>query len=250
MSVIGFIPSRFASTRFPGKPLVDISGKTMIQRVYEQAVKAELLDHVYVATDNQNIFDHVLDFGGSAIITSEEHKSGTDRCMEAVESLEDEIDVVINIQGDEPFINPGQIDELVSCFSDDSVELATLIKKIVNWKDIFNENRPKVIIDENSNAIYFSRSPIPYQLAKKNEDWLNDHRYYKHIGMYGYRTKTLKKITSLEQSSLEIAESLEQLRWIQNGFAIRTAETTFESWSIDTPQDLDEILKKFDDQLI
>jgi 3-deoxy-manno-octulosonate cytidylyltransferase (CMP-KDO synthetase) len=237
----GIIPARFASTRFPGKPLAMIGNKTMIQRVWEESRKS--LDHVYVATDDERIFNTVMGFGGKAVMTSWEHKSGTDRCAEAVDKISREtntiIDVVVNIQGDEPFIRPEQIDILISCFSDKSVEIATLVRKTEYGEDIFNPNQPKVILDTNNNAIYFSRAAIPFIRDIKQVDWSQKYIFLKHLGLYAYRTETLKKITNLSRSHLEIAESLEQNRWLENGFKIRTALSKWESIGIDTPADLE-----------
>lgn len=246
----GIIPARYASTRFPGKPLASIGGRPMIQRVYEQASLS--LETVYVATDDQRIFDAVMSFGGRALMTSSEHQSGTDRCAEAVGkiALADGIkpDVVVNIQGDEPFIRPEQIDLLVSCFTDDSVEIATLVRKAQPGENITNPNNPKVILDLSGNAIYFSRSVIPFIRDAEMDEWTCLHTYYKHIGLYAYRTVTLARITLLSRSSLEKAESLEQNRWLENGYKIRTAVTKWDSVCIDTPGDL-ENAKKFYEQI-
>ena len=237
----GIIPARYASSRFPGKPLVLIGNKTMIQRVYDQASKS--LEMVWVATDDKRIFEAVSDFGGKAVMTSPNHLSGTDRCAEAVTKISQEtgktIDVVINIQGDEPFIKPEQITLLINCFDDETVELATLIRKVEPGEEIFNPNQPKVIINSNGDAIYFSRAAIPYVRDSEKSDWSKKHIFYKHPGLYAYRTETLKKITLLPRSSLEISESLEQNRWIENGYLIRTAVTQWESIGIDTPGDLE-----------
>ena len=236
----GIIPARYASSRFPGKPLVLIGNKPMIQRVYEQAQKA--LELVYVATDDKRIFDTVLGFGGKAVMTSADHLSGTDRCAEAVTRINAEtemgIDVVINIQGDEPFIKPEQITLLMKCFSDSKVKIATLVRKVEPGEDVTNPNQPKVILNKEGDAIYFSRAAIPYIRDSEMVDWSKKHVFYKHPGLYAYRTKTLKQLTLLARSPLEIAESLEQNRWIENGFHIRTAVTTWASIGIDTPDDL------------
>ena len=244
----GIIPARYASSRFPGKTLAFIGSKTLIQRVYEQTCKS--LDIVYVATDDKRIYDAVLNFGGLAVMTSSEHQSGTDRCAEAVTKISTEtgnaIDIAVNIQGDEPFIRPEQIDLLISCFSDKSVEIATLVRRAEPEEDIFNPNQPKVILDSNSNAIYFSRATIPFIRDAEMKDWSVKHTYYKHIGLYAYRTEVLKKITLLPRSPLEIAESLEQNRWLENGFRIRTAFTKWESIGIDTPGDLEKAKLFFD----
>lgn len=235
--IIGIIPARYASTRFPGKPLVDIAGKSMIQRVYEQASKAKSLSKVVVATDDVRIADEVKRFGGEFIFTSTNHQSGTDRCAEVIETLPG-YDIVINIQGDEPFIEPAQIELLTSCFTEEKVQLATLIKSIQSQESVYNPNSPKVVIDVNGRAMYFSRSPIPFIRNGEPGVWAEKHQFYKHIGIYGYRTESLKAITKLPPSSLEIAESLEQLRWIENGFYIQTKVTDLETVAIDTPEDL------------
>jgi 3-deoxy-manno-octulosonate cytidylyltransferase (CMP-KDO synthetase) len=241
MKVIGIIPARYASTRFPAKPLVDIAGKTMIQRVYEQAKKCDL-DHVVVATDDERIASVVRSFGGEVIMTETKHQSGTDRCAEVSLELPD-YEVVINIQGDEPFIDPAQISLVKSCFTDKTIQLATLIKKISNEEELFNSNIPKVVINSNNQAIYFSRHPIPYiRNAQKQENWATMHQFYKHIGIYGYTRETLLEITKLAPSSLELAESLEQLRWLENGYQIQTKVTGLETIAIDTPEDLQKII--------
>lgn len=239
---IGIIPARYASTRFPGKPLIDIAGKTMIQRVYEQAAKCPALSKVIVATDDNRIEEAVKKFGGEVCLTSPDHPSGTDRCAEVVEKLGLKCDAVINIQGDEPFIDPQQINLVAQCFDDDRTQLATLIKKITQPEVLFNANSPKVTIDRNGFAIYFSRHPIPYVRGNEERSWLGLHVFYQHIGIYGYQREVLKEITKLQPSPLEKAESLEQLRWIENGFRIKTAVTTIDTLAIDTPDDLARIL--------
>ena len=244
--VAGIIPARYASSRFPGKPLAHLGDRTIIQRVYEQALKS--LEIVFVATDDERIRESVLNFGGNVIMTSPEHQSGTDRCSEAVSKIESErdlkIDVVINIQGDEPFIKPGQIELLLSCFDDDSVEIATLIRKVQPGENLANINQAKVVVTVKGDAIYFSRAIIPFMRDIDINEWSFRHCYFKHLGIYGYRTDTLKKLTSLNRSPLEIAEFLEQNRWLENGFRIRTAVTDWESIGIDTPEDL-EIANEF-----
>jgi 3-deoxy-manno-octulosonate cytidylyltransferase (CMP-KDO synthetase) len=243
----GIIPARYSSSRFPGKPLVMINGKSMIQRVYEQSLKS--IDTVYVATDDIRIFDTVTSFGGKAVMTSVEHQSGTDRCAEAASIISGkigiDIDVVLNIQGDEPFIRPGQIDLLKSCFRDENVEIATLIRKTVRGEDIFNPNQPKVVIDSQGNAIYFSRAAIPFIRNLGESLWSENYTFFKHMGLYAYTVAALKKITKLPISNLEKAEALEQNRWIENGYKIRTAVTKWESISIDTPADLERALTYF-----
>lgn len=238
MKILGIIPARYGSTRFPGKPLIDIDGKTMIQRVYEQAKQTSILTEVYVATDDKRIFNEVLSFDGKVIMTSEKHQSGTDRCAEVVNKLPVHYDVVINIQGDEPFINPIQITQLCNCFLDENTQIATLIKKITAQEDLFNENKVKAVFNTNHFAIYFSRNPIPFFRGKVQEDWLKNHTFFKHIGIYGYTTPILQKITKLNPSKLELAEGLEQLRWLENGYTIKVAETELEAISIDTPEDI------------
>ena len=234
------IPARYASTRFPGKPLVDSGGKTMIHRVYEQVSKS--VTDVYVATDDQRIFDAVKAFGGNAIMTSEQHKSGTDRCYEAFTHIEEYFDVIINVQGDEPFIQPEQIIELQKCFDDESTQIATLAKKITekeDWGALNNPNSPKLVVNKNNHALYFSRSVIPFKRGTEPENWISSHPYLKHIGIYAYRAEVLGEITKLEQSPLELAESLEQLRWLENGYKIKVGFTDVESIGIDTPEDLE-----------
>lgn len=240
MRFIGIIPARYASTRFPGKPLADMDGKSMIQRVYEQV--KDTVDAVYVATDDQRIEQAVKNFGGNVVMTSDKHKSGTDRCYEAYQKVGENFDVVINIQGDEPFIQPKQIETIKNCFTDNSVQIATLVKPFRPNDDfekvLFNPNSPKVVINRNQEAMYFSRSVIPYIRGKHFSEWLPNHTYYKHIGMYAYRADVLAQITSLPQSPLELAESLEQLRWLENGYKIKVGITDIETIGIDTPEDL------------
>lgn len=243
MKIIGLIPARFASTRFPGKPLVDINGKSMIQRVYEQACKAKSLDNVFVATDDDRIHQHVLSFGGKSIMTSTEHQSGTDRCHEAIKSIQENTDIVINIQGDEPFIDPVQIDLLATCFDSNTTNIATLVKKVTSNEELFNTNTPKVTLNKRQEALYFSRNTIPFLRGIEQENWLQEHLFYKHIGIYGYRAETLKELTALPPSSLEESEGLEQLRWLENGYAIKTATTDIENIAIDSPEDLKKLTK-------
>lgn len=239
MKIIGIIPARYASTRFPGKPLVDINGKSMIQRVYEQCILAEKLDSVLIATDDQRIFEHVVGFGGKAWMTSHEHQSGTDRCAEIISSGNaGEWDAVINIQGDEPYIHPEQINLLCTVMQETKVQLGTLVKKIDSPAELFNHNNVKVVLNNQLDAIYFSRSPIPFNRNFPEDEWLKHSVYYKHIGIYGYKTNTLLEISQLAKTNLEITESLEQLRWIENGYQIKAAITNFESIAIDTPEDL------------
>lgn len=235
--ILGIIPARYASTRFPAKPLADIAGKSMIQRVYEQVKKSKLISEVVVATDNQEILEHVRKFGGQAQMTKESHVSGTDRCYETLTLQKSQFKYVINIQGDEPFIQPDQID-LLAKLLDGKTEIATLVKKIEDPEQLFNHNVVKAVISEKNEALYFSRSTIPHVRNTSEAAWINKHTFYKHIGMYAYRTDVLKQITSLPVSALEKAESLEQLRWLENGFRIKVAETKTETIGIDTPEDL------------
>jgi len=239
--VAGIIPARYASMRFPGKLLAMIGDRSVVRRVYEQARMS--LDLVYVATDDIRIFNAVKDFGGEVIMTSSDHQSGTDRCAEAVKLISRQrnvkIDIVVNIQGDEPFIKPEQIDLLTDCFKDEEVQIATLVRKSTPGEDIFNPNQPKVIVDTNGNAIYFSRAAIPFIRDYELKEWSYRHTFYKHLGLYAYRTDALAEITSLPRSPLEMAESLEQNRWIENGFRIKTSVTEWESIGIDTPEDLE-----------
>lgn len=242
MKIIGIIPARYASTRFPGKPLVDIGGKSMIQRVYEQAKKTSSLSAVVVATDDARIENHVNSFGGEVVMTSEAHQSGTDRCFEAIQKFCSNADIVINIQGDEPFIQPEQIDLVASCFDTEEVQIATLVKKITAEQDLFNVNIPKVVLNTKGDAIYFSRQTIPFLRGKETSQWLGIHTFYKHIGIYAYRTQILAEITRLNPSSLELAEGLEQLRWLENGYKINTKTTDFENVAIDVPDDLKKLI--------
>jgi 3-deoxy-manno-octulosonate cytidylyltransferase (CMP-KDO synthetase) len=237
MKILGIIPARFASTRFPGKPLAMINGKPMVQRVYEQALKANL-DEVVVATDDDRIADVVKSFGGNVVMTSAEHPSGTDRCAEAMAKYKSGWDAVINIQGDEPYIHPNQINILAALLQRAEVEIGTLVKKISQPEELLNVNTPKVVIDALGNALYFSRQPIPYKKGVEISEWVKHHTYYKHIGIYGYKSNVLPKLTLLSQSSLEVAESLEQLRWLENGYKIATGITSEETIAVDTPDDL------------
>jgi len=243
MDFIGIIPARFQSTRFPGKPLVLLGGKPIIQWVYENAKKA--LAEVYVATDDERIFRTVEAFGGKAVYTSPNHQSGTDRCAEAALKVAEQMkfDVVINIQGDEPFIRPEQIEGLKDCFNSPETEIATLIKPITNSVEITNINRPKVVINKNQEAMYFSRSSIPFVRDSSQEEWINRNTFYSHVGMYAYRFDILLELTKLPIGILEKAESLEQLRWLENGYRIKTAQTQFENIGIDTPEDLEQAQK-------
>lgn len=242
MMILGIIPARYASTRFPAKPLIDIAGKSMIQRVYEQVKKSSLISDVVIATDHSEIFNHAKKIGAHVCMTREDHASGTDRCYEALLLQQQKFDYVINIQGDEPFIMPEQIDLLAKKL-DGVTEIATLIKKIENEEHLFNPNIVKVVTSTNQDGLYFSRSPIPHIRNTSEKDWLNKHTFYKHIGMYAYRTDILEQLTKLPVSPLEKAESLEQLRWLDNGFKIKTAETITETIGIDTPEDLQKAIE-------
>ena len=239
MKFIGIIPARYASTRFPAKPLAVLGGKPVIQRVYEQV--SGILDETYVATDDERIESAVKAFGGKVVMTSVHHKSGTDRCYEAYTKVGRGYDVVVNIQGDEPFIQKSQLEAVKACFEDPDTQIATLVKPFTpedGFEALENVNSPKVVVNKNMNALYFSRSVIPFQRNAEKEGWLKGHTYYKHIGLYAYRADVLKEITSLPQSSLELAESLEQLRWLENGYTIKVGISEVETIGIDTPQDL------------
>ncbi len=241
--IIGVIPARYASTRFPGKPLVEINGKTMIERVYTQTKLCSHLSDVYVATDDARIFDTVNGFGGIAIMTKDSHPTGTDRIIEVLELLNTKPDVIINIQGDEPYIRPEQISKVAECFDNKDCEIATLIKKINDIEELENPNVVKAVIANNKKAIYFSRHAIPYYRGAEGSEKVNLHDYFKHIGIYGYKSSTLLKIKDFSPSKLEKAESLEQLRWIENGINIYTQTTDFETFAIDTPEDLERLKK-------
>lgn len=237
MKIVGIIPARYASTRFPGKPLALIKGKPMIQRVYEQALKSKL-DAVVIATDDVRIADAVMDFGGQYVMTSPNHRSGTDRCCEALDLLKTKYDAVVNIQGDEPFIDPKQIDLLVDLIVRDDTSLASLAKRIDDADELFSPNAVKVVVNQEGNAMYFSRNPIPFMRNVDRDEWLAKGRFYKHIGIYAYKADVLHQVAHMEPSALEQAESLEQLRWLENGLAIRMALSDAENISIDTPDDL------------
>ncbi len=245
MKILGIIPARYASTRFPAKPLIDIYGKSMIQRVYEQASKSLLLSYLVVATDDSRIFDEVKSFGGNVMMTSENHKNGTERCAEVQNVLDKNFDIVINIQGDEPFFESDSIRLISECFKNKNTDIATLIKQIDNIKDLENSTVVKAVIGTNNKALYFSRLAIPFNRSNDNDSKILKHPYFKHIGIYAYRPKVLKEIVKLEESSLEKAESLEQLRWLENGYNIVTNITTHDSNSVDTPEDLEALLAIF-----
>ncbi|MDR1783622.1 MAG: 3-deoxy-manno-octulosonate cytidylyltransferase, partial [Dysgonamonadaceae bacterium] len=239
MKFLGVIPARYASTRFPGKPLADMAGKPMLQRVYERV--SGLFDKTVVATDDERIFDAVTRFGGEVVMTSPEHRSGTDRCYEAALKVGGGYDAIVNVQGDEPFIKPTQIELLKSCFDERDTQIATLVKPFspdADFETLFNPNSPKVVLNSRNEAIYFSRSIIPYIRGKEHTEWLKSAVFYKHIGIYAFRSEILAEITALPQSTLEKAESLEQLRWIEYGYAIKCGITDEETIGIDTPEDL------------
>lgn len=238
MKVIGIIPARYNSTRFPGKPLAMIKGKTMIRRVCEQAWKSKL-DAVVVATDDMRIAEEVLSFGGQYALTDPNHRSGTDRCREALYIVEGQYDAVVNIQGDEPFIDPQQINQVIELISRDDTQLVSLAKRIDDEEELFSTNTVKVVMGNDGNALYFSRNPIPFMRNLDHKDWLKNGVFYKHIGIYAYKTATLCQIAKMQPSTLETAESLEQLRWLENGLSIRMGITQNEGVSIDMPTDVE-----------
>lgn len=238
MKILGIIPARYGSTRFPGKPLAMIGNKTMIRRTCEQVLKSSL-DAVVVATDDQRIFDEVLGFGGKAVMTRSDHRSGTDRCREALDLIGENYDAVVNIQGDEPFIDPREIDQVTDLIRRDDTCLATLAKRINDPSKLDNPNVVKVVFDHDGNALYFSRHPLPFVRGIGRDQWLEKTEYFQHVGIYAYKVETLRVITAMPMGRLEQAESLEQLRWLENGLRIRVAVTECdESVAIDTPQDL------------
>lgn len=236
MKFIGIIPARYASTRFPGKPLAILGGKTVIQRVYEQTTA--ILQEAYVATDDERIFQTVEQFGGRAVMTRTDHKSGTDRIEEAAERIGTNADIIINIQGDEPFIQQSQIETLMHLFDDPDTQIGTLGKHFESIEAAMNPNSPKIVTDLRGFALYFSRSVIPFVRGQQQSDWLQHFPYLKHLGLYAYRREVLRQVTRLSQSPLELAESLEQLRWLENGYRIRVGLTNVETVGIDTPEDL------------
>ncbi len=240
MKVIAIIPARYASTRFPAKPLALLGGKPIVQRVYEQVVK--VVERVVVATDDERIYDAVTNFGGEVVMTSTEHHSGTDRCAEAYEKLGCKADIVINVQGDEPFISPKQIEALIGCFDNKNIDIATLVKPFGEYDDIElleNPNSPKVVLNNAGEAIYFSRSVVPHLRGVERSEWLKHHTFYKHIGIYAFRAEVLEEVARLQQTPLEKAEKLEQLRWLENGYKIGVGMTNIETIGIDTPEDLE-----------
>ena len=240
MKFVGIIPARYASTRFPGKPLAILGGKPVIQRVYEQV--KDCFDALYVATDDDRIKDAVLAFGGNVVMTSESCNNGTERCLDAYKRLALDCDVIVNIQGDEPFIQPKQVESLISCFDSEATDIATLVKPFEaadGLERLECPNSPKVVIDEKGYAVYFSRSVIPYLRGVEKDKWLESHTFYKHLGIYAYRANLLESLTTLPQSPMEKAESLEQLRWLENGYKIKVGVTNIETIGIDTPEDLE-----------
>lgn len=248
MKFIGIIPARYASTRFPGKPLALLGGKPVIQHVYEKV--AAVLEAAYVATDDERIYDVVKAFGGQVVMTRTDHKSGTDRIEEAIEKIGGEWDVVVNVQGDEPFVAKSQLDTICHCFDDPTTQIATLGKPFESMEAVQNPNSPKIVVDNMGFAMYFSRSVIPYVRGKEKSSWLTHYPFLKHLGIYAYRKDVLRQVTQLPQSSLEIAESLEQLRWLQNGFKIKVGTTDVETVGIDTPQDLERAVEFLKTQLL
>ena len=237
MKFIAIIPARYASKRFPGKPLALLGGQPVIQHVYEQAIS--VLPEAYVATDDERIYQCVESFGGHAVMTRADHKSGTDRIQEAVEHIGTDADVIINIQGDEPFVQASQLKTLMQLFDDPSTQIGTLGKRFETMDAVLNPNSPKIVCDQRGFALYFSRSVIPYIRGKETAEWIDNYPYLKHLGLYAYRREVLREVTQLPQSPLEKAESLEQLRWLENGYRIRVGLTDVETVGIDTPEDLE-----------
>lgn len=246
MNILGIIPARYGSTRFPGKPLARIRDKSMIRRVYEQCKLAETPGKIVVATDDERIYKHVKEFGGEVVMTRKDHPNGTSRCAEALQLVEQEtnqeFDAVINIQGDEPFINPAQIDKVAALLIKPEVKIATLAKKITTTEELFNRNVVKLVTDNNRKALYFSRQPVPLVRDTEEEDWLEKAVFYKHIGIYGYSKEVLFEIIRLPSGNLETAEKLEQLRWMENGYAVYVGTTEFDSFAVDTPEDLSKFM--------
>lgn len=241
MKILGVIPSRFSSSRFPGKPLIDLAGKSMIQRVYEGAKKCELFTELVVATDDERIFNHVHEFGGNAMMTNSDHQSGTDRCGEVISKLPD-FDVVVNIQGDEPLVEAEQLKQLISAFGQEETQIATLGIFVKNQQELFNPNRIKVVLNAKNQAIYFSRNPIPFGAQMLQEYWMKSYPYVRHIGLYAFRTKVLEELVKLEPTAIEKQESLEQLRWMYYGHKVQVVMTEIETPNIDSPEDVAAIL--------
>lgn len=243
--IAGIIPARYASSRFPGKPLADIGGKSMIQRVYEQVSGSKCLDTIVVATDDERIATHVEAFGGKAVMTGAHHPSGTDRCFDALQQLGPGYKYVINIQGDEPFIDPAQIDELAAVLADGTTEIATQMIPVANHEELFDRGEVKIVLNTQMEALYFSRMVIPFIKGIDEKEWHLHHKYFRHVGMYAYRTDILERLTELSVSSLEQAESLEQLRWLENGYKIKCVPTTYDSHCVDSPGDIEKVIKRF-----
>lgn len=241
-NILGIIPARYASSRFPGKPLAQIKGKSMLQRVYEQATKASLLNEVIIATDDARIAEHAKTFDAKVVMTKAEHPSGTDRCFEAYQLNKTKFEYIINIQGDEPFLDPEQINSLAQVCNG-TVEIATQMIKTTNHEVLFDKGEVKIVLNKNNEALYFSRSVIPAIKNQPESEWHKHFNYYRHVGMYAYRSDILEKITRLKPSALEQAESLEQLRWLENGYKITCVETDFDSHCVDTPEDIEKVLR-------
>lgn len=242
MAIVGIIPARYGSSRFPGKPLVDILGKSMLARVYGQAIQADRLDEVVIATDDERIMDHADKIGARCVMTRSDHVSGTDRCWEAFEKLNESFSHVLNIQGDEPFIDPAQINDLAAACESDT-EIATQMIVCNNHEMLFDDSEVKIVVNRNMEAMYFSRSVIPFLRNHPREEWHKHHTYYRHVGMYAYRADVLKEICSLERSGLEEVESLEQLRWLEHGFRIKCVLTDKDSYGVDSPADIERVLR-------
>ncbi len=239
MKVLAVIPARYASTRFPGKPLAALAGKPIIQWVWESVAKADL--DAVVATDDQRIVQAVEQFGGRVMMTGSHHRSGTDRCGEVLSTLEAQgrhYDVVINVQGDEPFVQQRQLTSLIDCFDSPATQIATLKTAIRSQQELLSPNNVKVICGKDGRAVYFSRQPIPYLRGVEQGQWLDRQPYFKHVGIYAFRAETLKQVVGLEPSPLELSESLEQLRWLENGYTIKVCNTQQANIGIDTPEDL------------
>lgn len=244
MKTVAIIPSRFASSRFPGKPLALINEKPMVQHVYERCLG--YFDDVVVATDDQRIFNTVNSFGGQVLLTDTNHESGTDRCAEAARLLakKKQFDIVVNVQGDEPFVNVEQFKSLIACFNNSETQIATLLSPIKSENILFDINKVKAVVGVNGRALYFSRQAIPFMRDNPTSEWLLQHRYYLHLGVYAYRANVLQQITKLKPGILEQCEKLEQLRWLENGYAIQTAFSEHINLGVDTPSDLEDLIKE------
>ncbi|MBE2289454.1 MAG: 3-deoxy-manno-octulosonate cytidylyltransferase [Chitinophagaceae bacterium] len=243
--IAGIIPARYASSRFPGKPLADIGGKSMIQRVYEQVSGSKSLSTIVVATDDERIATHVEAFGGKVVMTGTHHPSGTDRCFDALQQLDPGYKYVINIQGDEPFIDPAQIDELAAVLADGTTEIATQMIPVATHEELFDRGEVKIVLNTQMEALYFSRMVIPFIKGIDEKEWHLHHKYFRHVGMYAYRTDILERLTELSVSALEQAESLEQLRWLESGYKIKCVPTTYDSHCVDSPGDIEKVIKRF-----